>query len=259
MVRREKSEYVIQSVSHALDLMEQFCRGGDEIGVTELSKRLKLHKNNVFRLLATLESHGYVEQNKATENYRLGLKCLQLGHTYAEQTGFLPQARAVLRELARACGESCFVAVRRGAAVVPLEFVEGDNSVRVVSLLGTLMPLYCTAAGRICLAFDGDGEVRDGLTEKLERFTDKTVVDRHRIADAVKEVGTAGYAVEHGEFMDDLASVAVPIQDYTRALVGTLGVAGPSYRMTEEHVRKQIVPLLLKSGSDLSRRLGFPG
>jgi len=47
--------------------------------VTELSKRLKLHKNNVFRLLATLEARGYIEQNKATENYRLSVGCLRLG------------------------------------------------------------------------------------------------------------------------------------------------------------------------------------
>jgi hypothetical protein len=79
MVRREKSNYTIQSVSHALDVMEQFNRNVDEIGVTELRKRLKLHKNNVFRLLATLEARGYIEQNKVTENYRLGLKYLQLG------------------------------------------------------------------------------------------------------------------------------------------------------------------------------------
>ena len=73
MVRREKSNYVIQSVSHALDVLEQFNGGVDEIGVTELSKRLKLHKNNVFRLLAILEARGYIEQNKVSENYRLGL------------------------------------------------------------------------------------------------------------------------------------------------------------------------------------------
>ena len=53
-MRREKSNYIIQSVSHALDVLEQFFQDADELGVTELSKRLKLHKNNVFRLLATL-------------------------------------------------------------------------------------------------------------------------------------------------------------------------------------------------------------
>ena len=65
MVRRDKTNYVIQSVAHSLDVLEQFFGEGDELGVTDLSKRLKLHKNNVFRLLATLEARGYIEQNKS--------------------------------------------------------------------------------------------------------------------------------------------------------------------------------------------------
>src|SRR5215510_9139477 len=82
MVRRDKTNYVIQSVAHSLDVLEQFSRDVDELGVTELSKRLKLHKNNVFRLLATLEARGYIEQNRSTENYRLGIRCLNLGRSY---------------------------------------------------------------------------------------------------------------------------------------------------------------------------------
>src|SRR5881628_3470736 len=120
MVRREKSNYVIQSVSHALDVVEQFNGNVDEIGVTELSKRLKLHKNNIFRLLATLEARGYIEQNRVTENYRLGLKCLQLGQNYVRQMGFLPQAKSTLVELVKKSKESSFVAVRKGTVVVPL-------------------------------------------------------------------------------------------------------------------------------------------
>src|SRR6516165_6246491 len=108
MVRREKANYVIQSVSHALDVLEQFNGNVDEIGVTELSKRLKLHKNNVFRLLATLEARGYIEQNKATENYRLGLKCLQLGQTFIHQMGLLLQSRPILADIARKARESAF-------------------------------------------------------------------------------------------------------------------------------------------------------
>ena len=68
MVRRDKSNYIIQSVSHALDVLEEFRGDVDELGVTELSKNLKLHKNNVFRILATLQSRNYIEQNKANEN-----------------------------------------------------------------------------------------------------------------------------------------------------------------------------------------------
>src|ERR1041384_1206290 len=123
MVRREKTNYVIQSVSHALDVLEQFNGTTDEIGVTELSKRLKLHKNNVFRLLATLEARGYIEQNKSSENYRLGLKCLQLGQTFIHQMGLLLQSKAVLVDLSKTTQESAKNALYSSRQ--PLCLVEG--------------------------------------------------------------------------------------------------------------------------------------
>ena len=85
--RRKKSSYIIQSVTNALDLLEEFRGEETELGVTELSKRLGLHKNNVFRLLATLESRGYMEQNKVTGNYRLGLRVLELGQVFIKHMG----------------------------------------------------------------------------------------------------------------------------------------------------------------------------
>src|SRR5258706_713678 len=132
-MRREKANYVIQSVSHSLDVLEQFADPtAAELGVTELSKRLKLHKNNVFRLLATLESRGYIEQNKATENYRLGIRCLQLGQTYIQQMGLLRQAQPVLEEVSRQSRENTFVAVLQRSAVVPLTVVESTLPVRII-------------------------------------------------------------------------------------------------------------------------------
>ena len=257
MVRREKANYAIQSVSHALDVLEQFTRNEGEIGVTELSKKLKLHKNNIFRLLATLEARDYIEQNKTTENYRLGLKCLQLGQTYINQTGFVVQAKATLRELAKAANESCYVAVRKGAAIIPLDFVEPQSPVRVVSLLGLALPLHCTAPGKVYLAFDsGEGSGRS-LPEKLERHTDKTIVERDALLRQLKEVSAAGYAVDNGEFMAEVISVAVPIHDSTRNLVGSLAIAGPAPRLTKERIEKEVAPLILSEGSRLSSRLGY--
>ncbi len=259
MVRREKKNYIIQSVSHALDVLEQFYGGVEEIGVTELSKRLKLHKNNVFRLLATLEARGYIEQNRTTENYRLGLKCLQLGQTYVQQMGLLNQAKSTLGDLVRSAKESSFVAVRKGSAVIPLDFCEPQSAVRVVSLLGSTLPLHCTAPGKVFLAFDSNEGLNQVLPENLVRYTDKTIVDRRLLLEQVKRVGEVGYAMEQGEFMDEVISVAVPVHDYTRTLVGSLVITGPAHRLTDEKVEKEVVPLLLKGGSELSKRLGYNG
>ena len=257
MVRREKANYAIQSVSHALDVLEQFSGDVDEIGVTELSKKLKLHKNNVFRLLATLEARGYIEQNKATENYRLGVKCLRLGQTYGNQMGFLLQAKTTLRELARSAGESCYVAVKKGSSLIPLDFVEPQNPVRVISLLGQALPLHCTAAGKIHLAFESSDDPTRSLPDKLERYTDKTIVDREALLRQLKDVGEHGYAVDQGEFMAEVCSVAVPIHDYTRNLVGSLAIAGPAHRLTLQRIEQEIVPLITDGGNQLSNRLGY--
>jgi DNA-binding IclR family transcriptional regulator len=259
MVRREKSNYMIQSVSHALDVLEQFYGGVDEIGVTELSKRLKLHKNNVFRLLATLEARGYIEQNRATENYRLGLRCLQLGQTYLHQMGFLLQAKSTLEELVKSAKESSFVAVRKGKVIVPLDFVEAQNAVRVVSFLGATLPLHCTAPGKVHLAFESDEGLSRSFPENLPRYTDKTVIDPKLLLEQLKEISAAGYAVEQGEFMEEVISVAVPIHDYTRTLVGSLAITGPAHRLTGEKIQKEVVPLILRGGSELSKRLGYHG
>jgi len=256
MVRREKTNYIIQSVSHALDVLEQFTGEPDELGVTELSKRLKLHKNNVFRLLATLEARGYIEQNKATENYRLGVRCLRIGQRFVMQTGLLRQARPVMHQVARACHETSFITVMRDGCAIALDAVEAEQPVRMVSRIGDPLPLHCTAAGKMHLAF-ADDELRASLPEALQKFTEKTLVDRQALGQQLKKIAESGFAVDVGEHIEDVRSVAVPIRDYTRAVVGSLAVSGPAYRLSQERLEKEIVPLMLKAGRELSTRLGF--
>jgi IclR family KDG regulon transcriptional repressor len=256
MVRREKTNYIIQSVSHALDVLEQFTGEPDELGVTELSKRLKLHKNNVFRLLATLESRGYIEQNKATENYRLGIRCLRIGQRFVNQMGLLRQARPVMQQIAKSSRETAFIAVMRNGTVVPLDGVETEQPVRLVSRVGDLLPLHCTAAGKLHLAF-GDDELRGSLPEGLQKFTEKTITDNTLLGQQLKKIAENGYAVDLGEYIEDVRSIAVPVRDYTRAVVGSLTLSGPAYRLSQERLEKEIVPLMLKAGRDLSTRLGF--
>ena len=256
-MRREKSNYIIQSVSHSLDVLEQFAGDAEELGVTELSKRLKLHKNNVFRLLATLESRGYIEQNRATENYRLGIRCLQLGQSYVQHMGLLRQARPIMTELVRQVRETTYLAVLRRGAVVPVEVVEADRPVRIVSQLGEALPLHATAAGKVYLAYEPEDDVRSLLPDGLPRFTEKTLVDRAALVQQLRSVASNGYAVDLGECVDEIRAVAVPVRDYARSVVGTLSIVAPAHRLTQERIEKEVAPLVLKAGRELSSRLGF--
>jgi IclR family KDG regulon transcriptional repressor len=256
MVRREKSNYIIRSVSHALDVLEQFLGDADELGVTELSKRLKLHKNNIFRLLATLESRGYIEQNKATENYRLGLRSLHLGQAYVNRMGLLRQARPVMEALVKQAHESAYVAVARPNGMVPLEVVEADQPVRVVSTIGDTLPLHATAVGKTQLAFATEEEQKARMPDTLKRFTSKTVTERAALLQQLKAAVENGYAVDTGEHVEDVRAVAVPIKDYTGHVVGALAISGPAYRLTAERMQKEFAPIVLKAGTELSGRLG---
>jgi len=259
MVKKDKSEYIIQAVSHALDLLEQFHGDIDELGVTELSKRLKLHKNNVFRLLATLESRGYIEQNRATENYRLGLKALELGQTFIKQMGLLRQARPILDRMVEECNETAYVAIFKENHIVYLDVVETTLTVRVVSRVGSRLPAYCTASGKAHLAFMSDEEFDAALAaQNLVQHTPTTLADITKLKGELEEIRTQGYAVDNEELDSGVRCVAAPIRDYTRRIVGAVSISGPSMRLDDKRLEEELIPMILRAGEDLSTRLGFP-
>lgn len=258
MARKEKSEYIIQAVDHALDLLEQFQGDIDELGVTELSKRLKLHKNNVFRLLATLESRNYIEQNRVTENYRLGLKTLELGQTFIKQMGLLRQSRPVLEALVKECNETTYVAILKDSHIVYLDVVETDLTVRVVPRVGSRLPAYCTAAGKIQLAYMTDEELDHYLPAKeLKRYTANTITDRDEFKTHLARIVEQGYAIDNEEMDVGVCCVAAPIRDYTRRIIGAVSISGPSMRFSKERMEKELIPLVQRAGEDISTKLGF--
>ena len=255
MARREKSDYKIQAVVHALDVLEQFA-GDAELGVTELGTRLGLYKNNVFRVLATLESRGYIEQNRATGTYRLGVKCLQLGRSYIQHTGLLQQAEPVMRAVVDACAETAYIAVMRRGTVVPVHAVEPEQAVRIVSPIGRSLPPHGTAAGKVYLAFENGSDGR--FSEGPKGNGALTAADRERLAVELDRIARDGYAMDTGEDAADVRTVAVPVRDSTHAIVGSLAISGPAYRMDDDRLRRELVPLAVRAGHDLSGRLGLP-
>lgn len=259
MVKKDKSEYIIQAVSHALDLLEQFHDDVDELGVTELSKRLKLHKNNVFRLLATLESRGYIEQNRTTESYRLGLKALELGQTFIKQMGLLRQARPILDRMVEESDETSYVAIFKENHIVYLDVAETSLTVRVVSRVGSRLPAYCTASGKVHLAFMSEEELEATLAEQnFVQHTPTTLTSLDKLKAELEQIRANGYAVDNEELDLGVRCVAAPIRDYTRRIVGAVSVSGPNMRLDDKRLNDELVPMILRAGEDLSTRLGFP-
>jgi DNA-binding IclR family transcriptional regulator len=258
-MKREKVNYTIQSVSHALDILESFTKTEDELGVTELSKRLGLHKNNVFRLLATLESRGYIEQNKANENYRLGPKTLQIGSIFIEQRECRRQARPILESLMSSSGETAVVAVLRGDKVIYMDSVETNRPVRAVSRIGSMLPAHCTAVGKVLLAPLSPVEIEQLYPEiSLPGLTDNSIKTRSGLIQELKRTAEKGYALENEECDPEVRGIAVPAKDFSKSVIAAVGIVAPASRLTDERLEKNgIISLLLESGKALSAKLGF--
>jgi IclR family KDG regulon transcriptional repressor len=258
MAKKEKSDYLIQSVSHALDLLEQFHDDVDELGVTDLSKRLKLHKNNVFRLLATLESRGYIDQNKITENYRLGLKTLELGQTFVKQMGLLRQSRPVLEWLVRQCNETSYIAILKDFDIIYLDAVETDLTVRVVTRVGSRLPAYCSAAGKAQLAYLNEEELEKYFFGKeLKRYTGNTITEAEELKKELKRVTETGFSIDNEELDTGVRCVGAPIRDYTRRIIGAVSISGPTMRLSIDRIEKELVPLAKKAAEEISMKLGY--
>ena len=258
-MKRAKEEYLVQSVSHALDILESFTRTEDELGVTELSKRLGLHKNNVFRLLATLEHRGYIEQNRETENYRLGPKTLQLGSIFIEQRECRRQARPILEDLMASTGETAVVAVLRGTKVIYMDSVETDRTVRAVSRVGAMLPAHCTAVGKMNLSFIAPAEIERLYPESgLPEATPRTLRTRDALQNELKVVRERGYAVENEECDLDVKSIAAPVRDFSKNVIAAVGIVAPANRLGDERLGAGgVAAKVQEAAMALSLKLGF--
>ncbi len=256
--KKSKKDYLIQSVIHALDLLEAFKGESDEMGVTELSKKLGLHKNNVFRLLATLEYRGYIEQDKQTENYKLGVKVLELGQQFVKHLGLLRQAHPVIREMLAKCNENVYISVLRGNSCVYIDGVESNQVVKVTSRIGHRLPVYATASGKVLIAWESEEEIEKIIpTEDLRRYTPNTLSKRTELLEQLKEVREKGYAVDLEELDLGVRCVGAPIRDYTRKIVGAVSISAPSIRMDDEKLYGFFVNLVLEGAKEISNKLGY--
>lgn len=250
----------IQSVQHAMQLFEVFRTNykQEEFGVTEISKVLGLHKNNVFRLLATLSSCGYIEQNPVTENYRLGIGIFNLGQKFINKLGFLKLARPFMEKIAAEVQEAVYIGILREGNVIYLDIVETDHPVGIVSRVGKDVPAYCTSIGKVQLAYLSEEEINHMyLGARLKKYTDYTVSSLPELKKHLKDVAANDYALDNQEFENDVCCLAVPVKDYLGIPVAALSVAGPVYRMTEKRLMQEILPVARKYTKEISKRLGY--
>jgi len=259
-MKKPKRDYAIQTVTNALRVLDAF-RGEDEIGVAELSRRLGLHKNNVFRLLATLEEEGYVEQSPTTERYRLGLRSLELGQAFARNHTLSARARPVLEALCRATGESTHLGMMDGFEVVHVTGATPERALVAAPRMGMRLPVHCTALGKVLLgcASDGQRELYDRAVvagARLPSRTPRTIVDPDKFFEQIRTAAGRGLAADLDECEEGLCCAASPLYDVSGQVVAAISVSAPRSRCSEDRLLDAIGPQVMAAAESLSKELG---
>ena len=245
----------LRSVTRALRSLELIGEAG-ELGVTELGRRLGVHKATASRLAATLAERGFVERDPATERYRLGFALVALAGSAMSNLDLVRTARPLLEELADRTHETVNLGVLSGDAVVYLDQVTGTRSVVTVNWVGRRTGLHDTSNGKVLLAFAAEADVDRILSRPLERATERTVTDPAELRAQLEVVRERGWAQTLEELEDGLNAVAAPVHDADGTVVAALSVSGPAFRMRSVDLPR-IARLAVDAADAVSRRLGY--
>ncbi len=246
----------IQSVNRAISVLQVLARRGP-LTVTEIGAELAVHKSTVFRLLATLESRGLIDQNVSRGRYQLGYGVVQLAAGATRAMDLSVTSRPVCEDLAEAAGETVNIAIHDGSAVVSIDQVIGSATVTSVNWVGQRSPVHATSAGKVFLAFM-DGATRAAhLAEPLPRFTDRTIVDTTELERQLVTVRERGYSVAVEEHEIGLAAVAAPIRGLEGDVIAAVTVSGPTFRLDDTTI-PTIAAQVLAAAATISERNGQP-
>ena len=240
MPARAKESYAIQSVDNALALLEALCEEGEEIRISQLSEKLGMNKTSVFRLLATFENRGYVEREKTSGKYRLGISAYEIGQKFLSRMALLRKARPVMERLVRECNEAVYLVLPRGEEVLFLELVDTLQQVKIVSLVGRRFPARAVAAGKVLLACGGRTDAPLPPAE-------------------LHAIHASGCCADAGALGEGIASLAVPLFGAGGELAGSLCLVGPEFRLTAERLERELPPRLRDAGEIVSSKLGHIG
>ncbi|ALS30047.1 IclR family transcriptional regulator [Paenibacillus cisolokensis] len=237
----EEGKSTVRAVERALDILLCFTTD-NEWGMAEIAERVGLHKSTVHRMLATLENRGFVERDRVTDRYRLGIKIWELSAMLSRSDDpaviWLPEMER-LRDL---LGETVSLYVRDGMERIRIQAVQSNQAVRRVAPVGARLPLYVGASSKVLNAYADPAE----LEAIMSADSWPASIDRNQYLQQLADIREAGYATSVEEREAGVAAVSAPIFDRTGKLVAALSVSGPASRLTMEKMREH-APLIMET------------
>jgi DNA-binding IclR family transcriptional regulator len=245
----------LRSVRRAISALEEISDSG-EIGVTELGRRLGVHKATASRLVATLAERGLLERDPVSEKYRLGFGLIRLAGAAMSGLDIVRTAHPVLEELAERTRETVNLGVLASDEVVYIDQVAGMRSIVAVSWVGRRTPLHCTSNGKVLLAAMDPAARASHLLEPLEAMTPRTITDPAALIRQLDEIARRGYAQTIEELEEGLNAVAAPVRQADGQVAAAVSVSGPAFRMRPIDLPR-VARQVMDAADAISKRMGY--
>lgn len=255
MNKNSKPRQLIGSLTKGLLILEMMMEK-DNVGVTEISKVLKVNKSSAYRLLITLEDRNFVKQDPVSGKYSLGMRLASFRTKVLEGIDIRGIARPYLARLTEATKESSALCVLSDGHGIVIEKQSSKESISAQLYIGMYEPLHCTALGKILLSYLSKERQNELLSKKLERFTPNTITDKETLLNVIKQVIKDGYALDNEEYSLSMRCIAAPVFNSKGELAAAVGISGPVTRIKDDNINEYI-DAVKEAAQDISSNLGY--
>lgn len=239
----------------AVSILKAFDDDHPEWHLSQLARKVNLHKTTTFRILSALESEGLIARKEVSESYVLGPEIVVMGGRALRSNNLRAISRIELEKLAIATGETASLEIMTGDEMVIIDEVLGDHLISGVRSVGTRWPVHGASTGLAMLAFFPKEELNIFLNKPLPKITARTITKINEMRVYLNQAAAQGYAVADEMLERDLVAIGAPLIDYNDCPVGAISIYGPKSRIND-HRFPEIGRLILHSSLRISARLG---
>jgi IclR family pca regulon transcriptional regulator len=228
----------------------------DALTLSDVAKRTGLARAVVRRFLYTLVELGYAMTDG--KYFRLTAKILDLGYAYLSSFSLPKIAERFLEEVTLETNESASASVLDGDEIVYVARVQTRRIMSVSLGIGSRLPAFCTAMGRVLLASLPAEQLEKYLQKsRFQRFTEKTLCTPAALRKELGTVSRQGYSLVDQELEVGLRSLAVPVLAREGRAVAAINIGAHAARTTKTELLQRFLPVLRKAAKSISSCLGY--
>ena len=251
-----------QSLERGLAILSVFGSSRPSIGVSELSRELSLSRSTTHRYISTLTALGYLRQDRDTKRYGLGPRVLDLGFAAINSMDVRELSVPHLQQLSDETGFTVNMAILDGSDVVYIERCRTSRpGQRVIDLnlhVGSRLPAYCTAMGKVLLAYLPGERLEEILDHAdLTARGPNTITDQGALRVELARIRETGIAVNNEELAYGLRSIAAPIHARSGEVVAALNLAVHRSMVSMDDLIAGFGPVVKRTAAAISAEVGY--